>query len=140
VERSSIQAPQPCVVLDRHHTTTTRPRPPPRRTATPPRRSPGSPAGPRRSPKAARTGGDRKNKVPVRQCAGLPQFKKRDRSLPTMNYSRQGFTLRDGHLTLAGGSRSALSGRASCRPRRVPSASTRTPRPLVRVVRRHGRN
>jgi putative transposase len=46
---------------------------------------------------------DRKNKVPVRQRAGLPQFKKRDRSLPTMNYSRQGFTLRDGHLTLAGG-------------------------------------
>lgn len=46
---------------------------------------------------------DRENKVPVRQRAGMPQFKKRDRSLPTMNYSRQGFTLRDGKLTLAGG-------------------------------------
>jgi putative transposase len=46
---------------------------------------------------------DRKNKVPVRQRAGLPRFRKRDRSLPTMNYSRQGFTLRDGNLTLAGG-------------------------------------
>jgi putative transposase len=46
---------------------------------------------------------DRKDKIPVRQRAGLPQFKKRGRSLPTMNYSRQGFTLRDRHLTLAGG-------------------------------------
>jgi putative transposase len=46
---------------------------------------------------------DRKDKLPVRQRAGLPQFKKRDLSLPTMNYSRQGFALRDGKLTLAGG-------------------------------------
>src|ERR1022692_2586815 len=46
---------------------------------------------------------DRQIKVPVHQRAGLPQFKKRDRSLPTMNYNRQGFTLRDGHLALAGG-------------------------------------
>jgi putative transposase len=46
---------------------------------------------------------DRKNKVPVKQRAGLPQFRKRDRSLPTMNYTKQGFTLRDGHLTIAGG-------------------------------------
>jgi putative transposase len=46
---------------------------------------------------------DRKNKVPARQRAGLPQFKKRDRSSPTMNYSRQGFTLRNGRLSLAGG-------------------------------------
>jgi putative transposase len=45
---------------------------------------------------------DRKNKVPVRQRAGLPQFRKRDRSAPTMNYSRQGFTLHDGRLTIAG--------------------------------------
>lgn len=46
---------------------------------------------------------DRKQKVPARQRAGLPQFRKRDRSAPTMNYTKQGFTLRDGHLTLAGG-------------------------------------
>ena len=46
---------------------------------------------------------DRKGKLPAGQRAGLPRFKKRDRSLPTMNYSRQGFTLRDGRLTLAGG-------------------------------------
>jgi putative transposase len=42
-------------------------------------------------------------KLPVRQRAGLPQFRKRHRSTPTTNYSRQGFTLRDGNLTLAGG-------------------------------------
>ena len=46
---------------------------------------------------------DCRDKLPVRQRAGLPQFKKRDRALPTMNYTRQGFTLRDGQLTVAGG-------------------------------------
>lgn len=46
---------------------------------------------------------DRKNKVSARQRAGLPQFKKRDLSLPTMNYSRRSFILRDGHLTVARG-------------------------------------
>jgi putative transposase len=46
---------------------------------------------------------DRRDKKPVRQRAGLPQFKKRDRALPTMNYTRPGFTLRDGRLTVAGG-------------------------------------
>jgi putative transposase len=46
---------------------------------------------------------DRKDKKPVRQRAGLPQFKKSDRSAPTMNYTRQGFSLRDGHLMVAGG-------------------------------------
>ena len=46
---------------------------------------------------------DRKNKIPVRRRAGLPQFKKRDRALPTMNYTRQGFTIRDGRLIVAGG-------------------------------------
>lgn len=46
---------------------------------------------------------DRKGKLPAGQRTGLPRFKKRDRAVPTMNYSRQGFTLRDGRLTLAGG-------------------------------------
>jgi putative transposase len=46
---------------------------------------------------------DRKDKIPVRQRAGLPQFKKRDRVLPTMNYTKQGFSLRDGRLVVAGG-------------------------------------
>ena len=70
---------------------------------------------------------DRKDKLPVRQRAGLPQFRKRDRSLPTMNYTKQGFTLRDGHLTVAGGSRSASCGRARCRPCPVRSGSAGTP-------------
>src|ERR1700761_3314592 len=38
---------------------------------------------------------DIKDKVPVRQRAGLPRFKKRDRSLPTVHYTRHGLTLRD---------------------------------------------
>ena len=46
---------------------------------------------------------DRKDKLPARQRAGLPQFRKRDKSLPTMNYTKQGFTLKDGVLTVAGG-------------------------------------
>jgi putative transposase len=33
----------------------------------------------------------------------MPKFRKRDRCLPTMNYTRQGFALRDGLLTVAGG-------------------------------------
>jgi putative transposase len=45
---------------------------------------------------------DRKEKLSARQRAGLPQFRKRNRSTPTMNYSRQGFTLRDGLLVVAG--------------------------------------
>ena len=36
---------------------------------------------------------DRKNKIPVTQRHGLPRFKKRDRSLPTLNYTRRGFSL-----------------------------------------------
>jgi putative transposase len=46
---------------------------------------------------------DIRDKRPARQRAGLPRFKKRDRALPTMNYTKQGFALRDGRLTLAGG-------------------------------------
>jgi putative transposase len=46
---------------------------------------------------------DRRDKLPARQRAGMPQFKKRGRALPTLNYTRQGFTLRDGQLTVAGG-------------------------------------
>ena len=61
---------------------------------------------------------DIKEKVPVKQRAGLPQFKKRDRARPTMNYTRQGFALKDGNLTSRAASRSASCGRARCRPPR----------------------
>ena len=33
---------------------------------------------------------DRRDKLPLRQRAGLPQFRKRDRALPAMNCTRQG--------------------------------------------------
>jgi putative transposase len=46
---------------------------------------------------------DRKEKLPVKQRAGMPQFRKRGKSLPTMNYIRNGFALDDGKLVLAGG-------------------------------------
>jgi putative transposase len=46
---------------------------------------------------------DRREKLPVHRRAGLPQLRKRNRSLPTMNYTRNGFTLRAENLTLAGG-------------------------------------
>ncbi len=45
---------------------------------------------------------DIKDKLPVKQRAGMPQFRKRDRALPTMNYTRHGFTLRGGVLRVAG--------------------------------------
>lgn len=41
--------------------------------------------------------------LPVRQRAGMPRFKKRDLTDPTLNYTRRGFRLRDGRLHLAGG-------------------------------------
>ncbi len=47
---------------------------------------------------------DRKNKIPAARRRGLPKFKKRDRSLPTLNYTRRGFSLKlqpgTGRLTL----------------------------------------
>jgi putative transposase len=46
---------------------------------------------------------DIRGKLPVKQRAGMPRFRKRDKSLPTVNYTRQAFTLRDRRLTLAGG-------------------------------------
>lgn len=46
---------------------------------------------------------DIKARLPVRQRAGMPLFKKRDRADPTLNYTRNGFRLRKGRLHLAGG-------------------------------------
>jgi putative transposase len=42
-------------------------------------------------------------RLPVRQRAGMPRFKKRDLSAPTLNYTRRGFRLTSGRLHLAGG-------------------------------------
>lgn len=51
---------------------------------------------------------DRKNKTPVRQRRGLPRFKSKHRALPSLNYTRRGFSLKTGQdnstrLHLAGG-------------------------------------
>jgi putative transposase len=46
---------------------------------------------------------DIKDKRPAGQRAGMPGFRKRGRCLPTMNYTRQGFALRDGLLRVVGG-------------------------------------
>jgi putative transposase len=51
----------------------------------------------------ARALGDIKARLPVRQRAGMPRFKKRDLADPTLNYTRRGFRLKDGRLHLAGG-------------------------------------
>ncbi|MFD5014853.1 RNA-guided endonuclease InsQ/TnpB family protein [Streptomyces chartreusis] len=41
--------------------------------------------------------------VPVRQRAGMPKWKKKREALPTLEYTRRGFRLKDGRLYLAGG-------------------------------------
>ncbi|MEU8802852.1 transposase [Spirillospora sp. NPDC048819] len=42
-------------------------------------------------------------RLPVKQRAGMPRFRKRDLAAPTLNYTRRGFRLKDGRLRLAGG-------------------------------------
>ncbi|MFF0248354.1 RNA-guided endonuclease InsQ/TnpB family protein [Streptosporangium sandarakinum] len=46
---------------------------------------------------------DIRGRLPMRQRAGMPKFKKKHLAAPTLNYTRQGFRLRDGRLRLAGG-------------------------------------
>lgn len=46
---------------------------------------------------------DIKNRVPLKQRAGMPRFKKKAIADPTLNYSRRGFCLKGGRLHLAGG-------------------------------------
>ncbi|MEU7489309.1 transposase [Streptomyces sp. NPDC042319] len=46
---------------------------------------------------------DTKARLPMRQRAGMPKFKKKALADPTLNYTRRGFRLRDGRLCLAGG-------------------------------------
>jgi len=46
---------------------------------------------------------DIKARLPMRQRAGMPKFKKKDRSTPTLNYTRNGFRLKSGRLHLANG-------------------------------------
>ncbi|MFF1732145.1 RNA-guided endonuclease InsQ/TnpB family protein [Streptomyces sp. NPDC058247] len=46
---------------------------------------------------------DIKAGLPMGQRAGMPQFKGKREALPTLNYTRRGFRLKDGRLHLAGG-------------------------------------
>lgn len=46
---------------------------------------------------------DIENGLPQRQRAGMPKFRKRAVATPTMNYTRNGFRIRDGRLHLVGG-------------------------------------
>ncbi|MEV6108507.1 transposase [Streptomyces sp. NPDC051940] len=46
---------------------------------------------------------DVKDRLPMRRRAGMPGYKKKRQALPTLNYTRRGFRLRDGRLCLAGG-------------------------------------
>ncbi|MET7592901.1 transposase, partial [Streptomyces sp. NPDC005444] len=46
---------------------------------------------------------DIKDRLPIRRRAGMPRYKKKRDSRPSLNYTRRGFRLKDGRLHLAGG-------------------------------------
>ncbi|MFC7265900.1 RNA-guided endonuclease InsQ/TnpB family protein [Streptomyces lutosisoli] len=46
---------------------------------------------------------DIKERLPQRQRAGMPKWKKKREADPTLNYTKRGFRLKDGRLYLAGG-------------------------------------
>ena len=46
---------------------------------------------------------DIKDRLPIRQRAGMPGHKRKREADPSLNYTRHGFRLRDGRLYLAGG-------------------------------------
>jgi putative transposase len=46
---------------------------------------------------------DIKERLPQRQRAGMPKYKKKREALPSLNYTQRGFRLKDGRLHLAGG-------------------------------------
>ncbi|WP_307027989.1 RNA-guided endonuclease InsQ/TnpB family protein [Streptomyces canus] len=46
---------------------------------------------------------DIKQRLPQRRRAGMPGYKKKREALPSLNYTRRGFRLKDGRLHLAGG-------------------------------------
>ncbi|MEU6324571.1 transposase, partial [Streptomyces sp. NPDC047009] len=45
---------------------------------------------------------DVKDRLPVHRRAGMPRFKRKRDSRPSLNYTRRGFRLKDGRLHLAG--------------------------------------
>jgi putative transposase len=45
---------------------------------------------------------DIRERLPQRQRAGMPKYKKKREALPTLNYTQRGFRIKDGRLHLAG--------------------------------------
>ncbi|QIY76425.1 RNA-guided endonuclease InsQ/TnpB family protein [Streptomyces sp. RLB1-33] len=46
---------------------------------------------------------DIKDRLPMRRRAGMPKWKKKREALPSLNYTRRGFRVKDGRLYVAGG-------------------------------------
>ncbi|WP_374323381.1 RNA-guided endonuclease InsQ/TnpB family protein [Streptomyces sp. AP-93] len=46
---------------------------------------------------------DVRARLPMRQRAGMPKYKKKNQADPSLNYTQRGFRLKDGRLYLAGG-------------------------------------
>ncbi|MFF1356324.1 RNA-guided endonuclease InsQ/TnpB family protein [Streptomyces sp. NPDC058297] len=46
---------------------------------------------------------DIKARLPLRQRAGMPKWRKKHTADPSLNYTKRGFRIKDGHLHLAGG-------------------------------------
>ncbi|MFG2859466.1 RNA-guided endonuclease InsQ/TnpB family protein [Streptomyces sioyaensis] len=46
---------------------------------------------------------DIKGRLPMRQRAGMPKYKKKHQADPSLNYTQRGFRIKDGRLHLAGG-------------------------------------
>jgi putative transposase len=46
---------------------------------------------------------DIKARLPIRQRAGMPKFKKKAHARPSLNHTVRGFCMKDGRLHLAGG-------------------------------------
>ncbi|MFC7258166.1 RNA-guided endonuclease InsQ/TnpB family protein [Streptomyces lutosisoli] len=46
---------------------------------------------------------DIRDRLPMARRAGMPKYKKKREALPTLNYTKRGFRMKDGRLYLAGG-------------------------------------
>lgn len=70
--------------------------------------------------------GDIKARLPMKQRAGMPKPKKKREALPSLNYTRRGFRLKDGCLHVAGGIVLRVVWSRDLPEPPPPSASTRT--------------
>ncbi len=65
-------------------------------------------------------------RLPMARRAGMPQWKTKREALPTLDYTRRGFRLKDGRLHLAGRIVLTVVWSRSCRVSRPRCACTRT--------------